>query len=726
MPTVPRYDTPTVEQNTRPLVALNGFDAPTTKNFAIEEGQQAMAGVQNVSNAAMQFALDKQTEANQLRVDEAINKATDERLRLTYDKETGFTSVKGDAVMTRQSNKPLADEYLDTYKKSLTDIAGSLGNDAQRQAFAAKSQQMLSAFHGDALQHEVVEYKNHQQSVYKGTIDSRTRQIALEYRDDKSVAESVNSIYASSYALSKSQGKSAIEADEMARTSMSGGHVVAIESALKSGDIEFANKYFNAHKTQISIGHLPEIDSHINQATNLGKAQAATDTAHASFQAALNPDSRTRLHGVVEMLESGGRRYDKSGKLLSNPESSAKGEMQVLDGTAKAPGLGVKPAQDDSPGERARVGHDYLDALLLRYGRVDQATAAYKWGYGNVDAAIAKAKNPKNETGGDWYSFLDTPTKEYLAKAQKMMDSGMGAPTRPSELQFVETAVVALGQNARPEQIKTTTEAAKQRFTLIEQDRKQRQDAIYTDVQKRLIANGGTFEAVPVGMLNQVDPDQREKLRKFAEEEKKGPAKVTDDGVYYRLSQMPAEEFAKVNLLDYRHQLADGEFKGMVMRQQNIGKSNAAEMAKDHNLKTELKLIEGQLTGAGIFLNASEKQASRIEQRDKFMGELNRLVETEEKGTGKPVKGDRVRQIASGMLTKVAGDPGATMFKDNDFAWKLMTRAYEDIPGNQRKTIEQVLRSQGATKIDRSMIVDAWKKNILQTADAETKKRNAL
>jgi hypothetical protein len=62
---------------------------------------------------------------------------------------------------------------------------------------------------------------------------------------------------------------------------------------------------------------------------------------------AQEPSSRDLLEAVKQQ-ESGGRRYDKSGKLLEGPPTkygTAKGEMQVLDMTNKDPGFGVKPCQ---------------------------------------------------------------------------------------------------------------------------------------------------------------------------------------------------------------------------------------------------------------------------------------------------------------------------------------------------------------------------------------------
>ncbi len=102
------------------------------------------------------------------------------------------------------------------------------------------------------------------------------------------------------------------------------------------------------------------------------------------------PATAPTLADVVQTLESGGRETDAAGNVLTSPKG-AKGSMQVMDGTNRDPGFGVRPAADNSPAERARVGRDYLVAMVNRYGREDQALAAYNAGPGAVDAAIKAA-----------------------------------------------------------------------------------------------------------------------------------------------------------------------------------------------------------------------------------------------------------------------------------------------------------------------------------------------
>lgn len=107
------------------------------------------------------------------------------------------------------------------------------------------------------------------------------------------------------------------------------------------------------------------------------------------------------------MQESGGKHYAPGGGLLTS-KAGARGISQLMPGTARDPGFGVRPAQDESEEEYLRVGREYLDALLRYYGGDrKKALAAYNAGPGNVDKAIAKH-------GSDWLSSMSRETKEYV------------------------------------------------------------------------------------------------------------------------------------------------------------------------------------------------------------------------------------------------------------------------------------------------------------------------
>jgi hypothetical protein len=103
------------------------------------------------------------------------------------------------------------------------------------------------------------------------------------------------------------------------------------------------------------------------------------------------------LINKIMMKESGGRRFDKNGNLLEGPQTkygTAKGEMQVLDSTARDPGYGIRPARAGDPDDLARVGREYFGKMLDKYRDPKLAAIAYNWGPGNTDKWLMAGADP--------------------------------------------------------------------------------------------------------------------------------------------------------------------------------------------------------------------------------------------------------------------------------------------------------------------------------------------
>ena len=115
-------------------------------------------------------------------------------------------------------------------------------------------------------------------------------------------------------------------------------------------------------------------------------------------------DLESRLRAAIMGKESGGKRYDKNGNLLTSSKG-AQGEMQVMPGTAKDPGFGIVPARSNHPDELRRVGDEYSDMLLSRYRDPRLAMIAYNMGPGATDKWLAK--------GAD-VSKLPKETQQYI------------------------------------------------------------------------------------------------------------------------------------------------------------------------------------------------------------------------------------------------------------------------------------------------------------------------
>lgn len=126
--------------------------------------------------------------------------------------------------------------------------------------------------------------------------------------------------------------------------------------------------------------------------------QVQEEESSTDLQLGESPDFNNVFDKLIQ-AESRGRHKDKSGRLTTSPVG-AKGITQVMPKTAKDPGYGITPLQNDSEEEYIRFGRDYLQAMLKEFGGdYRKAVAAYNAGAGSVQKAVAKG-------GENWMEFL--------------------------------------------------------------------------------------------------------------------------------------------------------------------------------------------------------------------------------------------------------------------------------------------------------------------------------
>lgn len=144
------------------------------------------------------------------------------------------------------------------------------------------------------------------------------------------------------------------------------------------------------------IASLPVPDAMFDEPTNGGFDDGYAGGGIVAFAEGGISD----LYDDVEYWESGGKQGAVSPK-------GARGVMQLMPGTMRDPGFGVRPMQADTEEENRRVGQEYLDAMYRRYGDKKVALAAYNWGPGNVDKWLKSGADPKK---------LPAETRGYIEK----------------------------------------------------------------------------------------------------------------------------------------------------------------------------------------------------------------------------------------------------------------------------------------------------------------------
>ena len=693
----------------------------------VDPGAQAASFGQATERAgavAMDMELEALKQANQLRVDDALNKALEAEMRLAYDKDAGYTNQRGISALERASGKPLADEYDEEFGKAVESIGAGLGNDYQRQAFGQAITKRRAAFRAGAMKHEADEFRTYTLSVREGTIATRMQQIGLNYANPEVIDEAITSIRAATYDAAKLQGKSAEWADAQARKMASNAHKTAIAAALQNNDVAYADRYLKRYGKDMEADDLLQTTGLITKEMDLRVGTSAATEVMGRWAPKIVPGDMDRLTNIVMGIESAGRRYDASGKLLEGPATkygTAKGEMQVLDGTNRDPGYGVKPASDDSPEERARVGRDYLAAMVREYdGDVSKALAAYNWGPGNLDRAV-------KEHGPNWLQAAPEETRSYVERGVREFGAGAGRGKRPSlaEIKADLRGDPLLAGN--PARMKAAEEAAEKQYRDIEAAEKQATDEALDTAYRGLYANGGNMNALPVSVRAMIPGDKLSAVMGFADTVRKSGGAVHNPEAWAQVLSMPRESLAAMSPIEFfrefRPHLDDTHLeKGYALL--NDARGEVGTDAKHLEVITTANRVKKAAIDAGLLPatgKANDNEVKAFAQFERLVDDRVRQFEATDLQGKRKANSAELQQIIDGTLMDKVFVSRTGWFDREVIAGLTapedLTRAYVNvggqevrvaqIPANQRAVIASKLQSRGLP-VTEQRIAELW------------------
>jgi len=537
------------------------------------------------------------------------------------------------------------------------------------------------------MQHENAEFRTYATSVREGTIQNQLDEIGRNYSNPQLIDESVNSIRAATFDIAKMQGKSAEWAEAQARRMTSNAHFTAINAALQNNDPIYADQYMKKYATQMDANDILRANGLITKEADAKIGQAAATQAMVSFQPSMAPTDFGRLTSLVIGQESGGRRYGADGQLLTSPKG-AKGEMQVLDSTNTNPGFGVKPAQDNSPDERARVGRDYLQTMLQKYGgNVAQGLAAYNAGPGAVDAAIREAN--KNGTPAQWLSYLPQETRGYVANITTRYNTGGGAPQRPTLEDVHRRTDELLGPAASPSRRAIARETATRQYNDQTAAIKQREEESYNTALTQLIQNGGNFAALPNDVRAAIPPQKFDDAMAFAGRIAKGAPIETNWDLYYALKTDP-QVLKGTNLGALRDKLGDSEFKQLTNEQQDLRQGKNDEVTR---VQSAQDILKQSIREAGINPNPKPgtDDAKKVGQ---LTAAFSQRLSAYEQTTGKKASEDEQRKIAAQVFTSVEVDR-PWLWNTKTVGGAVTPQQRLEVPKTDRQQITDALRARG-------------------------------
>lgn len=696
---VPVYDTPTVQPSELPNVRA---DAPASPmHMASILGQQGReqenlgTGLMKAGDAAANIQVDMQEQANQVRVQDALNQTRQSALNLTFDPQNGYQSLKGSDALNRASGLPLATEYGNKLQDNINQIAEGLGNDKQRLLYSQHASAVMDGFQEGVQRHTFEQFNNYQNSVAEGAIKLGENQAGLQWNDPQAVQGAIDGVKAATYQKAKLAGVSGDMATVAIQDAESKIHSTVIDSALENNNPAYAMGYFNKNKSSMTADDILKVQGKINTQMDSHIALSTVNDTVKENISTIAPSSMDRLSNIVLGIESKGQRYDNNGNILTSPKG-AKGEMQVMDATNNAPGFGVTPAKDSSPEERARVGHDYLNALVANYGGADKAMAAYNAGPHALDTAMAQAKTDGKPA--QWLSYLPQETQDYVNKGMQEYSQGGGAQPMPTKLEFVNAAVGKLGDDPRPQVVKLTQEQAEKQYDLITASRKEQGENDLKGAQQALIQNGGNFAQLPAATLTNLtahDPENYKKAQDFANSISKNSGPPTNQEAYMSAVSHPNElaamsdttfmQFIKTNF-----SVADQEKVSKLRASEMNGKAD--ESASAINNKAVNTVLNERLVSLGI--NPSPDKKDMDEQA--HIGGIQKFVRddiyNQQQQIGRKMTPQEIEQRIDTLFTKQVITPGILF---GDKSQPLMGVKIGDIPSADKDRITNYLKAKG-------------------------------
>lgn len=699
MPTVPSLG----QQATPSPLRGAGFTASPVPNAQPQQLEQLGNVTARAGASLANVAIDMHQQVNQVRVDDGLNKVRQRVLDLTFNNETGYKTLRGDAALTRPQGKILPDEYGSKLETSINEVAGTLGNDVQRQIFSQQATNLLAQFRAGVEQHTLEEYRKFSLSTQDGTIKLSAEEAKRNWQNPDQIKSSLDSVRAAVVRSGSLQGWSANETTARMQQTVSAVHSNVIDAALQENNPEYALGYLDRFKDQMTADDVLKVRGVINRDVYQRAADNIAVEVVSAARAQVAPNDLSRMAAITAQSESGNRERDAAGNLITSAKG-AQGAMQVMPGTRVDPGFGVAPAKDDSDAERTRVGRDYLQAMVKRYaGDPQKAWAAYNWGPGKLDAAIA-------EHGAEWLAHAPKETRDYVVKNMAALGSN-AALTRPT-LQNIHDQVRAqvtarFGDTPPAGVLKLALASSTQQFEDMQKAIKADEDAKVTGAMQLLVQNGGRFSQLPYAVRSTVPADKLDNLLSFASRVAKGDD-VTNPAVYQRLSDPAAlRRLSDDQFYQLRGELSESDFKHF-SAQRAAATGKTTDKLQEINLQAMNSTLRDrfQMLGMDPTPKDGSDEAGRVGAIKKFVTDS---MLARQRTTGKQMTDAEVSQHIDELFAKsVSFRTSVLGIETGKTSQRLLTMKASDIPSETRAALEADFTAAGIPEPTEADLLGAY------------------
>jgi soluble lytic murein transglycosylase len=690
----PAFQAPALTQPTLPRAAHYDFkpltpatqDTPVRNGYSMGEasmqGQGLTAFGSNIENAGQ--AMSTIARAIQVRVDQSTaDKHIAKQTEDAVDLSKAYSSFKGDNVtnFTNDGGQTFSDYFMDQLREKRAANSEGL-NTRQKEIFDAHADAQEATFYGGLQQHQMAELR---QSI----VDSNTARLQSE--QDALVANSGNpdavalhtaNIKALVAERANMDGETAPGIKQKVLSALSTAHTAVLDSKLKAGDYPGAIAYANGHKDEIAAPTYMSVMALANKGqTQLDATAAADNVSGQMFQASrttdfsrltnniaavdgatfgkISPERIAEVNRVlvkaVATVEGGGTEQNEK----TSPKG-AKGPMQVMPGTQARPGFGVRPAADDSPAERARVGRDYTAAMVKYYdGDVAKAVAAYNAGPGAVNDAVDEAK----KSGKAWLTLLPAETQKYVPQVMDRMakggsfggsaPAGSTAPGANPEYSLEDATDWFRKNDPRYSTDVTYQEHVdarlERRFAMHKQATTDLDNKALTQAYA-VVDNGGAVDDLPIALREQLS-EHLPALRAYEKKRMAGEDPETDWKMFYDLASNP-DVLSKTNLIGVRDKMADAQWLSLVSQQRALTAKDDTAGDRRTQVQNASQILEGYMRQYGVDPNA--KKGPQVEMKGRLMADLQSRIDAREHNLGRKMTPEEISDETAHMFVQVS------------------------------------------------------------------------
>lgn len=424
------------------------------------------------------------------------------------------------------------------------------------------------------------------------------------------------------------------------------------------------------------------------------------------------PAPNRNLVDVVAQAESGGRERNPDGSRVTSPKGAV-GIMQVMPETLKNPGFGIAPS-NGTPEDDARVGREYLQAMLGRYGNQTVALAAYNWGPGAVDKVLERMGSAPGKSGNiDEQAFLARTPAETRAYVQGINAKAPQQPGRPPATDDVEQMapawIATVRQRAEqafpqnPAAVEQAVNGAESYVAEIKRgqavETKAARDTVMMATMGLTAAPGGGFVPTPGFVApttleallatpearaawSKLDADAARGVLAQIKQNASGDDPVVNDasmGKYYELTGLAVrdpEAFGQVNLADPKllSTMPRGLVKELMGMQRSMQTRDAKAAIQGAKIQHALTVSAPILRSSGVYYTVAPSSKGFSQEKsaryDQFVGRLQENLNQYFEANKKNPNDDEIRKMTGALLAE-GSERGTGVF------WDKKARVFE-------------------------------------------------